>query len=41
MKAHIFERGFPLYQDGALSPIFEGDMPPKKKTPKGNPVNGQ
>jgi hypothetical protein len=28
MKAHIFERACPLYQDGALSPFFEGDMPP-------------
>jgi hypothetical protein len=31
MKAHIFERACPLYQEGALSLFFEGDMPPKKK----------
>jgi hypothetical protein len=40
MKAHIFERACPLYQDGALTPIFEGDMPHKKKTPNVCPVNG-
>jgi hypothetical protein len=34
MKSHIFERACPLYQEGALTPIFEGDTPPKKKTPK-------
>jgi len=28
MKAHIFERACPLYQEGALTPIFWGDMPP-------------
>jgi len=28
MKAHIFERACPLYQEGALTPIFEGDTPP-------------
>ncbi|MGK3734335.1 MAG: hypothetical protein ACI90V_001172, partial [Bacillariaceae sp.] len=27
-KAHIFERACPLYQEGAVTPIFEGDMPP-------------
>ncbi|MGK3741613.1 MAG: hypothetical protein ACI8RD_013603 [Bacillariaceae sp.] len=27
MKAHIFERACPLYQEGTLTPIFEGDMP--------------
>ncbi|MGK3758184.1 MAG: hypothetical protein ACI8RD_010498, partial [Bacillariaceae sp.] len=27
-KAHIFERACPLYQEGAISPIFEGDMTP-------------
>ncbi|MGK3749499.1 MAG: hypothetical protein ACI8RD_001794 [Bacillariaceae sp.] len=26
--------GMPLYQEGTLTPIFEGDMPPKKRTPK-------
>jgi hypothetical protein len=30
MKVHIFERACPLYQEGTLTPIFEGDMPPKK-----------
>ena len=34
MKAHIFERACPLYQEGAVTPIFEGDMPPYKKGPK-------
>jgi hypothetical protein len=34
MKAHIFELACPLYQEGAITPIFEGDMPPPKKTPK-------
>jgi hypothetical protein len=34
MKAHIFEQACPLYQEGAITPIFEGDMPPEKKTPK-------
>ncbi|MGK3737466.1 MAG: hypothetical protein ACI90V_004311 [Bacillariaceae sp.] len=33
MKAHIFERACPLYQEGAITPIFEGDMTPLKKTP--------
>jgi hypothetical protein len=28
MKAHIFERACPVYQEGAVTPIFEGDMPP-------------
>jgi hypothetical protein len=28
MKSHIFERACPLYQEGAITPIFEGDMPP-------------
>jgi hypothetical protein len=40
MNAHIFERTCPLYQEGAIRPIFEGDMPPKKMTPKSCPVNG-
>jgi hypothetical protein len=30
MKAHIFEQACPLYQEGALTPIFDGDMPPLK-----------
>jgi hypothetical protein len=34
MKSHIFERACPLYQEGAVTPIFEGDMPPLKKRPK-------
>jgi hypothetical protein len=34
MKAHIFEQACPLYQEGAITPIFEGDMPPEKKNPK-------
>jgi hypothetical protein len=34
MKAHIFERACPLYQEGALTPIFEGDMPPKNDPKK-------
>jgi hypothetical protein len=40
MNAHIFERACPLYQEGALTPIFGGDMPPPKRTPKPCPVNG-
>jgi hypothetical protein len=40
MNAHIFERACPLYQEGAITPIFEGDIPPKKKTPNSCPVNG-
>jgi hypothetical protein len=40
MNTHIFERACPLYQEGALTPIFEGDMPPLKKDPKPCPVNG-
>jgi hypothetical protein len=38
MKAHIFERACPLYQEGALTPIFEGDMPPKKRPQKVAPI---
>jgi hypothetical protein len=38
MKAHIFEPKCPLYQDGALTPIFDGDMPPYKKDPKWWPL---
>jgi hypothetical protein len=34
MKPHIFERACPLYQEGALTPIFEGNMPPKNRPPK-------
>jgi hypothetical protein len=40
MKAHLFERACPLYQEGAIRPIFEGDMPPKQMTPKSGAVNG-
>jgi hypothetical protein len=40
MKANISERACPLYQEGALTPIFEGDMPPKKRTPKSGPNIG-
>jgi hypothetical protein len=40
MNAHIFERTCPLYQEGAIRPIFEGDMPHKKMTPKSGAVNG-
>jgi hypothetical protein len=37
MKAHIFDWACPLYQEGALTPIFEGDMPPKND-PKSWPL---
>jgi hypothetical protein len=33
------ERACTLSQDGAIGPIFEGDMPPKKMTPKSGAVN--
>jgi hypothetical protein len=32
MKAHIFERACPLYQEGAITPIL-GRYAPLKKTP--------
>jgi hypothetical protein len=38
MKAHIFEQACPLYQEGAITPIFEGDMPPEKKNQKVEPI---
>ena len=40
MNAHIFERACPLYQEETLTPIFGGDMPPKKRPQKGVPLTG-
>jgi hypothetical protein len=40
-KARVLERGSCiLSKRGAICPIFEGDMPPKKYTPKSGAVNG-
>jgi hypothetical protein len=39
-KARVFERSCTVSQDGAIGPIFEGDMPPKKMTLKSGAVNG-
>jgi hypothetical protein len=33
-KTRVFERACIVAKKGALCPIFEGDMPPKKYTPK-------
>jgi hypothetical protein len=33
-KARALERACTPSQDGAIGPIFEGDMPPKKNDPK-------
>jgi hypothetical protein len=32
-KTRAFGRSCTVSQDGAIGPIFEGDMPPKKMTP--------
>jgi hypothetical protein len=39
-KARLLERGCILSKKGAICPIFEGDMPPKKYNPKSGAVNG-
>jgi hypothetical protein len=39
-KERALERACTPSQDGAIGPIFEGDMPPKKMTPKSGAVNG-
>jgi hypothetical protein len=33
-KTRVFERACIVAKKGAICPIFEGDMPPKKYTPK-------
>jgi hypothetical protein len=33
-KTRVFERACIMAKKGAICPIFEGDMPPKKYTPK-------
>jgi hypothetical protein len=40
MKAHIFERACPLYQEGAISPFLGEISPHKKRPPKSGAVNG-
>jgi hypothetical protein len=39
-KAHVFERACIVANKGANRPIFEGEMPPKKCTPKYNAASG-
>jgi hypothetical protein len=39
-KARAFEKAYALSQEGAIGPIFEGDMPRKKMTPKSGAVSG-
>jgi hypothetical protein len=39
-KARVLERGCIRSKKGAICLIFEGDMPPKKYTPKSGAVNG-
>jgi hypothetical protein len=38
--ARAFEKGRIVAKKGAKGPIFEGDMPPKKMTPKYNAASG-
>jgi hypothetical protein len=40
VKTRAFERACIVAKKGAICPIFEGDMPPKKRTPKYNAANG-
>jgi hypothetical protein len=39
-KTRAFEQSCTVSQDGAIGPIFEGDMPLEKMTPKSGAVNG-